>query len=112
MISWNFSNITAIPTPTPSPTSDRESRWQLFCFWPRSPVRDLPSLVKNENDRKKFTNLSEIHRSIVTEGEPIYKDYQTVGRILNSTIRAKERGWLKRIQEEYDAIAPIIDIQR
>jgi hypothetical protein len=45
-------------------------------------------------------------------GEPIYEDYQALGRMLNSAIRAEERALLKRIQEEYDVTAPVIDIQR
>jgi hypothetical protein len=39
--------------------------------------------------------------------EPIYADYQVLGRTLNSTtIRAKERAMLKRVQEEYDVTVP------
>jgi hypothetical protein len=45
-------------------------------------------------------------------GEPIYDDYQVLGRILNSIIRAEERALLKRVQDEYDITAPVIDIQR
>jgi hypothetical protein len=48
----------------------------------------------------------------MAEGESIYKDYQALGRTLDSIIRAEERALLKRIQEEYDIIAPMIDIQR
>ena len=44
--------------------------------------------------------------------EPIYEDYQVLGRMLNSTIRAEERALLKQVQEKYDAAAPVIDIQR
>lgn len=45
-------------------------------------------------------------------GEPIYKDYQVLGRILNGTIRAEERALLKRAQKEYDTTTPVIAIQR
>lgn len=48
----------------------------------------------------------------MAEGEPIYEEYQSLRRTLNSTIRAEERAFLKRIQGEYDATAPVIDIQR
>jgi hypothetical protein len=57
-------------------------------------------------DRLVAEIVSECGVVKMAEGDPIYRDYQMLGRILNSTIRAEERGWLKRIQEDYDAIAP------
>jgi hypothetical protein len=48
----------------------------------------------------------------MAEGEPIYNDYQTVRRRLDSAIRSEERALLKRVQEEYDAVAPILAIQQ
>ncbi|KAH8695666.1 hypothetical protein BGW36DRAFT_398826 [Talaromyces proteolyticus] len=48
----------------------------------------------------------------MAEGEPIYRDYQAVRRQLDSAIRAEEQALLKRIQQEYDAVAPMSAIQR
>ena len=48
----------------------------------------------------------------MAEGEPIYDDYQRLGRMLNSSIRVKERALKKRVQKEYDTTAPGIKIQR
>jgi hypothetical protein len=45
-------------------------------------------------------------------GELIYENYQVLGRMLNSTIRAEGRALLKRVQEEYDVTVPVIAIQR
>jgi hypothetical protein len=45
-------------------------------------------------------------------GEPIYDNYQILGRMLNSTVRAEERTLLKRVQEKYDVTALVIVIQR
>jgi hypothetical protein len=48
----------------------------------------------------------------MAEGEPIYEEYQTLGRVINSTIRTQERALLRQIQEEYDINAPVVNIQR
>lgn len=48
----------------------------------------------------------------MAEGEPIHRDYQAVRRQLDSTIRAAERALLKRVQEDYDTVAPVLAIQR
>ncbi|QKX63180.1 uncharacterized protein TRUGW13939_10349 [Talaromyces rugulosus] len=48
----------------------------------------------------------------MAEGEPIHRDYQAVRRQLDSTIRATERALLKRAQEDYDTVAPVLAIQR
>jgi len=48
----------------------------------------------------------------MAEGEPIYEDYQALGRTINSTIRTQERALLRHIQEEYDITAPVVNIQR
>jgi len=48
----------------------------------------------------------------MAEGEPIYDDYQALGRAINSTIRTHERALLRQIQEEYDINAPVANIQR
>ncbi|KAK5041467.1 hypothetical protein LTR84_003611 [Exophiala bonariae] len=48
----------------------------------------------------------------MAEGEPIYDDYQALGRAINSTLRTHERALLRQIQEEYDITAPVVNIQR
>jgi hypothetical protein len=56
--------------------------------------------------------MAELGITKMAVGEPIHKDYQALGRTLNSTIRAEERALLKRIQGEYDATTPVLEIQR
>jgi hypothetical protein len=63
-------------------------------------------------DRLRAKILAEFGVVKMAIGEPIYDDYQVLGRMLNSTIRAEERALLKRVQEEYDVTAPVIAIQR
>jgi Protein of unknown function (DUF3435) len=48
----------------------------------------------------------------MAEREPVHQDYQMLKRTLDSTIRAEERASLTRVQEECDAAALVIDIQR
>jgi hypothetical protein len=48
----------------------------------------------------------------MAEGEPIYEEYQALGRVINSTIRTQERALLRQIQEEYGINAPVVNIQR
>lgn len=48
----------------------------------------------------------------MAEGEPIYEEYQALGRVINSTIRTQERALLRQIQEEYDINAAVVNIQR
>lgn len=63
-------------------------------------------------DRLRAEIVAEFGVVKMALGEPIYDDYQVLGRMLNSTIRAEERALLKQVQEEYDVAAPVIDIQR
>jgi hypothetical protein len=48
----------------------------------------------------------------MAKGEPIYRDYQAIRRQLDSTIRAAERALLKRVQEDYNTVAPVLAIQQ
>jgi hypothetical protein len=77
-------------------------------------VRREPRIVElyDVHDRLRVKIVSEYGVVKMAEGEQIHKDYLELGRILNSAIRAEERALLKRIQEEYDTTAPMIDIQR
>ena len=45
------------------------------------------------------------------EGEPIYNEYQKAKREVERVIKVRERALKKQIQAEYDAIAPVNDIQ-
>jgi len=45
------------------------------------------------------------------EGEPIHDEYQEAKRAVERLIKAQERALKKQIQAEYDAIAPVKDIQ-
>jgi hypothetical protein len=56
--------------------------------------------------------LSKFGALKMARGESIYEDYQALGRMLSSSIRAQERALLKQIQEEYDVTAPVDEIQR
>jgi hypothetical protein len=56
--------------------------------------------------------MAELGITKMAVGEPIHKHYQALGRTLNSIIRAEERVLLKRIQGEYDATTPVLEIQR
>ena len=77
-------------------------------------VRLEPRIVElyDVHDRLRAKIVSEYGVVKMAEGEQIHKDYQELGRILNSAIRAEKRALLRRIQEEYDTTAPMIDIQR
>jgi uncharacterized protein DUF3435 len=77
-------------------------------------VRREPSIIKlyDARDRLGAEIVSEYGVIKMAEGELIYKDYQALKRTLASTIRAEERALLERIKRDYDATAPIIDIQR
>jgi hypothetical protein len=61
-------------------------------------------------DRLQLEIMVELGITKMAVGEP--KDYQALGRTLNSTIRAEERALLKRTQGEYDATTPVLEIQR
>jgi hypothetical protein len=63
-------------------------------------------------DRLRAEIVAEFGVVKMAVGELIYEDYQVLGRMLNSTIRAEERALLKRVQEEYDITVPMIAIQR
>ena len=45
------------------------------------------------------------------EGEPIYNEYQKAKREVERVIKVRERALKKQIQAEYDAMAPVNDIQ-
>jgi len=45
------------------------------------------------------------------EGEPIHDEYQEAKRAVERLIKARERALKKQVQAEYDAIAPVNDIQ-
>jgi hypothetical protein len=46
------------------------------------------------------------------EEKSIYKNYQIIGRTLNSVIRTKKRALITRIQADYNITAPGIAIQK
>jgi Protein of unknown function (DUF3435) len=77
-------------------------------------VRQEPRIreLSDVRDRLRAEIVSKYGVVKMAEGEPIHKDYQTLGRTLNSTIRAEERAMLRRIQQDYDATAPVNDIQQ
>jgi Protein of unknown function (DUF3435) len=77
-------------------------------------VRQNPKILElaATRDRLRTEMLKKFGVVKIAVEEPIYEDYQVLGRILNSTIRAEERALLKRVQDEYDITAPVIDIQR
>ncbi len=45
------------------------------------------------------------------EGEPIHDEYREAKRAVERLIKARERALKKQVQAEYDAIAPVNDIQ-
>ncbi|KAK4934372.1 hypothetical protein LTR10_024348 [Elasticomyces elasticus] len=77
-------------------------------------VRQHPSVLQllETRDRVRRLILQEFGELRMAVGEPIYNEYQELGRMLNSTVRAEERALLKRIQQEYDDTAPMEAIQR
>jgi Protein of unknown function (DUF3435) len=77
-------------------------------------VRREPRIVElcDVRDRLRAEIVSQYGVVKMAKGDSVYDDYQALGRTLNSTIRAEERALLGRIQEEYDATAPVNDIQK
>ena len=77
-------------------------------------VLQSPKVLELAAVRDQLSARIEKEYGVITMavGEPIHRDYQDVGRLLNSTIRAEERAMRKRIQEEYDEIAPVLAIQQ
>jgi hypothetical protein len=63
-------------------------------------------------DSLRVEILSKFGALKMAREESIYEDYQALGRMLSSSIRAEERALLKQIQEEYDVTAPVDEIQR
>ncbi|KAK5312401.1 hypothetical protein LTR93_011345 [Exophiala xenobiotica] len=70
----------------------------------RDPNR--PRKLTEKQSRQEFGELR------MAVGEPIHDEYQELGRMLNSTVRAEERALLKRILQEYDDTASVEAIQR
>ncbi|OXV10984.1 hypothetical protein Egran_01255 [Elaphomyces granulatus] len=77
-------------------------------------ARREPRVLKLCSTRGRIRTEIELKYCSVrmAEGEPIHVEYETLGRSIISTIRAEEHALLKRIQEEYDATAPVAEIQR
>lgn len=60
--------------------------------------------------------MSEVPTEVVTllyraKGQPIHDEYQEAKRAVERLIKARERALKKQVQAEYDAIAPVNDIQ-
>lgn len=77
-------------------------------------VREAPAILEllASRDRLRMDILGQFGALKMAEGEPIYDDYQALGRAINSTVRTQERALLRHIQEEYDITAPVVNIQR
>lgn len=77
-------------------------------------VRQLPTVANlietrallRQKIRDRFGALK------IAEGEPVYDDYQALGRVVVSTIRHHERALLSQVQREYDIAAPVEAIQK
>lgn len=64
---------------------------QRFCYWQLIWIIHAFGIIK------------------MAEGEQIHLEYWTLGRTLNSAIRAEERALLTRVQAEYDRTAPMLE---
>lgn len=77
-------------------------------------VRQYPSVLQllQIRDRVRGRILTDFGALKMAAGEPIYAEYQELGRLLNSTIRAEERALMRHIQTQYDSTAPVEAIQQ
>ena len=88
---------------------------------PKGPTEEQKASLRQEAEIQALChNWDQLYHRIRTskfkflcraKGQPIHNEYQEAKRAVERLIKARERALKKQVQAEYDAIAPVNDIQ-
>lgn len=88
---------------------------------PKGPTEEQKASLRQEADIQTLCHhRDQLYHRIRTsgfkflyraKGQPIHDEYQEAKRAVERLIKARERAFKKQVQAEYDAIAPVNDIQ-